>query len=116
MDVHGASLVRAASNPPLQRTNGSVASLPLARAAERHDVMLQAHLPASPGPCDPVYAGNIQLVTGFPGELARCTGFEGDAGNADKNWELHDVSRREAEEAFFNRPLVVAPGRGAFPA
>ena len=59
-----------------------------------------------------VYAGNIQAVPGFPDEFADCTGFEWDAGNAEKNWELHDVSRGEAEEIFFNRPLVVAPDAG----
>jgi uncharacterized protein len=59
-----------------------------------------------------VYAGNIQHVPGFPDEFADCTGFEWDAGNAKKNWELHEVSRGEAEETFFNRPLVVAPDAG----
>jgi uncharacterized DUF497 family protein len=39
--------------------------------------------------------------------LARCTGFQWDAGNADKNWELHRVSRAEAEQVFFNRPILV---------
>jgi uncharacterized protein len=56
-----------------------------------------------------VYAGNIHYVPGFPDELADCTGFEWDEGNAGKNWELHEVSRGEVEEIFFNRPLVVAP-------
>ena len=45
----------------------------------------------------------------FPDELAACTGFEWDEGNADKNWELHQVSRGEAEDTFFNRPFVIAP-------
>jgi len=40
--------------------------------------------------------------------LAHCVGFQWDEGNADKNWELHHVSRAEAEETFFSRPLVVA--------
>ena len=35
-------------------------------------------------------------------------GFKWDVGNADKNWKAHRVSRGEAEETFFNRPLVVA--------
>jgi hypothetical protein len=51
-------------------------------------------------------------VERFSDELARCTGFEWDAGNADKNWELHAVSRGETENVFFNRPLVVAPDTG----
>lgn len=45
----------------------------------------------------------------FPDELAGCTGFKWDAGNADKNWETHRVTRGEAEEVFFNRPVRVAP-------
>lgn len=44
----------------------------------------------------------------FPEELAACTGFEWDDGNADKNWDLHQVSRGEAEDAFFNRPFIIA--------
>lgn len=48
------------------------------------------------------------MVTGFPDELAYCTGFEWDEGNANKNWESHEVSRGEVEETFFNRPFVVA--------
>ncbi len=56
-----------------------------------------------------VYAGYIHDgMTGFPEILAHCVGFQWDEGNADKNWELHHVSRAEAEETFFNRPLVVA--------
>ncbi len=47
-------------------------------------------------------------MAGFPEILAHCVGFQWDEGNADKNWELHRVSRAEAEETFFNRPLVVA--------
>jgi len=45
----------------------------------------------------------------FPNDLAQCTGFERDAGNAEKNWELHQVSRAECEQVFFNRPIRVAP-------
>ena len=56
-----------------------------------------------------VYAEYIHDgMTGFPEILAHCVGFQWDEGNADKNWELHHVSRAEAEETFFNRPLVVA--------
>ena len=40
--------------------------------------------------------------------LAACTGLQWDAGNSEKNWELHQVSRGEAEQVFFNRPLIVA--------
>lgn len=51
-------------------------------------------------------------MTGFPDELTSCTGFDWDAGNAEKNWELHQVSRGEAEQVFFTRPLVVASDAG----
>jgi len=37
--------------------------------------------------------------------LDACTGFEWDEGNAHKNWE-HGVSPEEAEDVFFNEPLV----------
>lgn len=40
--------------------------------------------------------------------LQQCTGFEWDEGNTDKNWILHQVSRSECEQVFFNEPLVVA--------
>ncbi|HEY3358084.1 MAG TPA: BrnT family toxin [Polyangia bacterium] len=40
--------------------------------------------------------------------LRGCIGFEWDDGNAEKNWVKHQVSRGEAEEVFFNEPLVVA--------
>ena len=48
-------------------------------------------------------------MPGFPDDLAQCTGFQWDAGNVDKNWDLHQVSRGECEQVFFNRPLLVAP-------
>jgi hypothetical protein len=44
--------------------------------------------------------------------LRSCTGFEWDEGNSEKNWLRHRVSRAEAEEVFFNRPLVVADDAG----
>lgn len=40
--------------------------------------------------------------------LARCTGFEWDAGNAGKNWGLHRATQPESEQVFFNRPVLVA--------
>ena len=39
--------------------------------------------------------------------LDDCTGFEWDEGNADKNWGRHQVTPEEAEDVFFNEPLVV---------
>lgn len=41
--------------------------------------------------------------------LERCTGFDWDDGNLEKNWELHRVAFWEAEEIFLNEPLVMAP-------
>lgn len=44
-----------------------------------------------------------------PDPLAGFTGFDWDAGNAEKNWKRHGVSQGECEQAFFSHPLVVAP-------
>ena len=35
-------------------------------------------------------------------------GFDWDEGNVDKNWDSHRVSPHEAEQVFFNHPLIVA--------
>jgi uncharacterized protein len=37
------------------------------------------------------------------------TGFEWDEGNARKSAEKHDVSQAEAEQLFFNEPLLIVP-------
>jgi uncharacterized protein len=51
-------------------------------------------------------------VAALPAELANCTGFQWDRGNADKNWRRHRVAPTECEEAFFNRPfLIIADDR-----
>ena len=39
-------------------------------------------------------------------DLAKCTGFQWDDGNLEKNWEKHGVTDGESEEIFFNDPLV----------
>ena len=39
--------------------------------------------------------------------LDDCVGFDWDEANAQKNWERHRVTPEEAEEVFFNEPLVV---------
>lgn len=36
------------------------------------------------------------------------TGFDWDKGNTHKSWIKHGVSIQEAEEIFFNQPLLVA--------
>ena len=51
-------------------------------------------------------------MAGFPDDLAECTGFQWDVGNADKNWEAHQVAQAECEQVFFNRPVYVAPDLG----
>jgi hypothetical protein len=48
------------------------------------------------------------MKTGFPDDLAACVGFEWDAGNADKNWDLHHVTQVECEQAFFTRPVIIS--------
>ena len=40
------------------------------------------------------------------------TGFEWDAGNERKIVEAHQVTQIEAEELFFNQPLIVTPDEG----
>lgn len=52
------------------------------------------------------------MMAGFPEELTGCSGFQWDGGNATKNWELHRVAQAEAEQVFFNRPLLIAPDAG----
>ena len=39
--------------------------------------------------------------------LAEADGFDWDEGNVDKNWIKHLVSPVEAEEVFFNKPLLL---------
>jgi uncharacterized protein len=40
-------------------------------------------------------------------ELERIVGFDWDQGNARKSVDKHDVSQPEAEQVFFNEPLLV---------
>ena len=40
--------------------------------------------------------------------LPEFKGFDWDEGNDEKNRESHKVSPHEAEQVFFNRPLIVA--------
>ena len=39
--------------------------------------------------------------------LRKCTGFQWDDGNIEKNWRKHRVSASECEQVFFNRPLCI---------
>lgn len=40
----------------------------------------------------------------FPG----VTGFQWDEGNSEKNWRRHRVTQAEAEQVFFNRPVLMS--------
>ena len=40
-------------------------------------------------------------------DLLRIEGFDWDAGNSRKSTEKHDVSQAEAEQIFFNDPLLI---------
>jgi uncharacterized protein len=39
--------------------------------------------------------------------LENCTGFDWDEANTGKNWDRHRVTPDEAEDMFFQEPLVV---------
>jgi uncharacterized protein len=55
-----------------------------------------------------VYARDILAVVAERKDLFdACAGFQWDEANAQKNWERHRVSPEEAEDVFFNEPLVV---------
>lgn len=42
-------------------------------------------------------------------DLSHIEGFEWDAGNARKSQDKHHVSQAEAEQVFFNDPLMLLP-------
>jgi uncharacterized DUF497 family protein len=44
---------------------------------------------------------------GAEDQLEGCTGFEWDEHNTAKNWDSHRVTTEEAEDLFFQEPLVV---------
>jgi len=43
--------------------------------------------------------------------LPEFEGFDWDEGNIEKNWIAHKVSPQEAEQVFFNTPLITADDR-----
>ena len=47
-------------------------------------------------------------MTDFAALTAPLVRFDWDRGNAEKSWARHGVSRAEAEEVFFNRPVLLA--------
>jgi uncharacterized protein len=44
--------------------------------------------------------------------LKYCSGFEWDEGNGTKNGQKHQVSKGEAEQVFFNEPLLIFDSTG----
>ena len=44
--------------------------------------------------------------------LAHVTGFQWDEGNSEKNWRRHRVTQAEAEQVFFNLPLLAQQDAG----
>ena len=44
-------------------------------------------------------------------EWTRVVGFDWDAGNARKSADKHSVTQSEAEQAFFNQPLLILEDR-----
>ena len=55
-----------------------------------------------------VYVHRILLTVAESAHpLDDCVGFDWDEANAQKNWEQHQVTQQEAEDVFFNEPLVV---------
>ena len=55
------------------------------------------------GALPPVYMMVIYKML----DLSQIEGFEWDEGNSRKSVEKHDMSQAEAEQVFFNEPLVV---------
>ena len=60
------------------------------------------------------YRGCGSICPSYTGDVAErrdpldgCVGFDWDEANAQKNWERHRVTQEEAEDVFFNEPLVV---------
>jgi len=47
-------------------------------------------------------------VSDFAELTARLAGFDWDRGNDQKSWARHGVTQAEAEEVFFNRPILIA--------
>lgn len=41
-------------------------------------------------------------------DIKDCTGFDWDKSNQDKNLIKHNVSHYEAEQIFFNNPLIIS--------
>ena len=51
-----------------------------------------------------IYDIVVMEVISLPG----FEGFDWDKGNIEKNWITHEVTQQEAEQVFFNSPLIAA--------
>ena len=49
----------------------------------------------------------LKMVAESRDPLNECVGFDWDDANIDKNWDRHQVTQEEAEDVFFNEPLIV---------
>lgn len=49
----------------------------------------------------------LAIVAERKDPLDDCTGFDWDEANGPKNWDRHRATSEEAEDVFFNEPLVV---------
>ncbi len=59
-----------------------------------------------------VYAGDIHISMDIQQALNSCEGFQWDKGNSLKSWLKHHVSEGEAEQAFFNEPILLIMDAG----
>ncbi|MFH1618332.1 MAG: BrnT family toxin [bacterium] len=44
-------------------------------------------------------------------DWSKCTGFDWDKANSEKNWLKHKVTPFECEQIFLNHPIIVAPDK-----
>lgn len=59
-----------------------------------------------------VYAGDIHIAMDIQQVLNSCEGFQWDKGNSLKSWLKHHVAEGEAEQVFFNEPLLLVMDPG----
>ena len=74
------------------------------RGKSIHPLLVGVSTPWRAGALDSsVYGGNIQFMIDWGG----VRGFDWDDGNSRKSTDKHGVSQAEAEQVFFNQPLLV---------
>jgi len=54
-----------------------------------------------------IYWIYTDIIMGLYKEVQKCTGFQWDRYNIQKNWDKHGVSPVESEQTFFNKPLLI---------